>query len=139
MNRIIKFRGKSIKTGEWIYGLPVMAINGTYVVSKTPDNGVIRLDESDLVYDASLGQCTNIRDNKGNDIYEGDILEYYNHKYVVDFDNSSFRLSAYGKKNDFLQQITCGMPLGELLEVGLYYQVVGNMFDTLIEKIEGHE
>jgi len=138
MNRTIKFRGKSLLTGTWLYGLPVRTINGTYVVATSDKDGNIRLNEADKVDEDSIGEYTNTTDNRGREIYEGDILEYYNHKYVVECDGCDFRLSAMEKRNsDFIQETTNGMSLRQLSDISQYYQVIGNTFDN--KNNNGHE
>jgi len=131
MNRTIKFRGKSLLTKKWLYGLPVRTINGTYVVATADKDGNIRLNEADKVDEDSVGEYTNMSDNRGREIYEGDILEYYNHRYVVECIGSNFCLNAMDeKKSDFLQQMTNGMSLHQLSDINVFYEVVGNTFDN---------
>lgn len=66
MNREIKFRGKSINSGKWVYAI----LHGF---------GMDWFDE--CVIESSIGQFTGLYDRNGKEIYEGDILrsvEYHN-------------------------------------------------------------
>ena len=90
--REIEFRGKSIKTGKFIYGLYVReSPDGTsmcipYGIQK---DGCYPL-EIDL---KTLGQLTGLRDCKNNKIFEGDILgNSHAIPRAVIFEEGAFRL-----------------------------------------------
>lgn len=80
MNREIKFRGKSISTGKWIYA----QIHG-FGMDLFPV----------VVYADTISQYTGLYDKNGKEIYEGDIVlqQGYNGKkmpMVVRFENGAF-------------------------------------------------
>lgn len=72
MNREIKFRGKRIDNGEWVYG---------YLADEDYINDINSIDLSSIEVDrGTIGQFTGLFDKNGKEIYEGDIISV-NGKY----------------------------------------------------------
>lgn len=142
--RKIKFRGRSIETGEWAFGHLFYFDDGRCFISPTGSEvvgdegeypaeyvlrGVICLE----VKPESVGQYTGIDDINKKNIYEDDIITYPHsiHPYrVVIFDDGAFKQKIH--------EINSG---SNYLWIEDCIEVVGNVFDTpeLLETYDSSE
>lgn len=68
----ILFRGKTIKDGKWVYGVPMQHVFGDFQIL----SGRVGAMCIDTVASETIGQYTGLYDMDGNKIFEGDIVTY---------------------------------------------------------------
>ena len=139
--RTIKFRGKHINSGEWMYGDLHLLCDAPHIhmeVSKYPYAG-----KRAFVAPDSVGQFTGLFDKNNKEIYEGDLLssplsEVNPFGMVAWHPNGYFFIDTkFGKQTPTEDHRT----LGEMLNYKIgsrstEFEVVGNIYDNP-EMLEG--
>jgi len=123
MKREILFRGKSIQNGKWLYGniqIPEAPYDEYYMW----DNGwQMQVDAN------TVGQYTGLKDAKGKEIYEGDIVTTNDNRFfTIEYreEEASFKMIDYGAA-------PLALDIHELTKKEIHEQrikVVGNIHDN---------
>lgn len=136
MKREIKFRAKQKLNGPFVYGDVYnnrdIGANMYFIVNDDDNYGFAQEFQ---VIPHTLGQFTGFKDNKGNEIYEGDILGDWNEvdgKMV----QSKMQVFWYGEvgawklDNSFNQDKSSGDLLSNEI-ADFKYEIVGNIHDQV--------
>lgn len=123
MNREIKFRGKRIDNGEWVYGdlLQPTEICDIYEIANCESIDGMRYE----VIPETIGQFTGLYDKNGKEIWENDIVEITREgiyeKGIIIFKNGCFFIKS---KENLLALYNC--------ELNNYkVKVIGNITELL--------
>ena len=126
--REILFRGKRADTGDWVKGFYIQKPNPFSEDGKPIRHCIIDLFPFGHDVDPeTVGQFTGLLDKNGNQIFEGDVVEYreYGNLAVV-WDDGAFQLMREDTFYDMLDRYTSGIST-----------VVGNRWDNpeLLEEV----
>lgn len=139
MKREIKFRGKTVPDGRWVYGYYVVMENETKTVTRhaimdlwDKENQYIKDGKSyhmsvSVVEADTVGQFTGLRDKNGKEIYDGDIVRYHMHGRGIHESEYQTGLVEFGGGR-FYADLDCSTLYfcGDSED----YEVIGNKWDN---------
>ena len=116
-----EYRGKDIKTGEWVYGYYFKDHKFSRSFILTGDTPLCYIISPNEVDPDTVGQCTGLKDSEGNIIYEGDILDFDETEW-----GGVFTLEVFTMDELVGEWPYCG----SMADLGEWRKVVGNVTDN---------
>ncbi len=143
MNRIIKFRGKRLDNGEWVYGSLLNIEDTCFIIEKGDFDFDYRTENQAFWFDCTekevnsdtIGQFTGLYDKKKMPIYEGDIVRYQDTMGYSFVSPVEFREGKFCMKTKYSNCITFSNK-GRYndgkcsFEYDIEHEVIGNIHDT---------
>lgn len=130
--RTIKFRGKTIRSKEWVYSSTIS--QGT--IKRKANEWFMEISENVWkgLQEGTLGQFTGLHDKNGKEIYEGDLIEVDGRLFgVVEWHKDGYFFindTIVGVRNDGGEY----SPIGEMVRYfsnhGHDFSVIGNIHDN---------
>lgn len=120
--RTIKFRGKDLKTGKWVYGDLHTLCDEPHI--HTEPTHFPYAGERSFIDPETVGQFTGLHDKNGKEIYEDDILlNRHNRRYKVSWSDEEQRRILVNLLNadDYLNMYKNCMD---------DFEVIGNIHDN---------
>ena len=133
--RTIKFRGKRIDTGEFVYGDLIHRNDGDVAIytnldtwGENPDD-VDAYGDSFRVANSTVGQFTGLHDKNGRDIYEGDIIcrKGLKIKHLIFYNEKQGRFMAALNGDTEDEDWCCGLDNNRWISSK---EVIGNIHDN---------
>lgn len=121
--RTIKFKAKRLDNGEWVCGYFYEENGNTYIIENRQKESKLNRNPAYQVDPSTVCQFTGLKDCKGKELFENDLIHFVGHKpigkVIWSEDNYAFMVASGNEPIYWLS---------EVLEIGKI-AIVGNKFD----------
>lgn len=125
--REIKFRGKRIDNGEWVYGnYTKKYLSSTWIHCISDFNNYVM----DAVKPETVGQSTGLYDKNGREIYEGDIVVFFHNLYKEDKRTIRYKSKIIWDNGGLFSQRLKKGDMWCLIDDSNLYEIIGNIHDS---------
>lgn len=120
----IKFKAKRLDGKGWVEGYFYAECGNTYIIEDRQSESMLNRNEAHQVNPLTVCQFTGLKDCKGNEIWEGDIIKdpYLGKERTIEWNNHLCSFTALDEIN------SSDKPLGALVG-SLGWYVIDNKFD----------
>ena len=120
----IKFKAKRLDNNTWVEGYFYAECGNTYIIEDRQNESMLNRNEAHQVDPSTICQFTGMKDEKGNEIWEGDIIKdpYLGKERTIEWNNHLCSFTALDEIN------SSDKPLGALVG-SLGWYVIDNKFD----------
>jgi uncharacterized phage protein (TIGR01671 family) len=121
----IKFKAKRLDNGKWVEGYFYAECGNTYIIEDRQSESMLNRNDAHQVDPSTVCQFTGLKDCKGNELYEHDVIK--NYPFIPSEIVWSEELSGYylTHANGKIYE----KPLGYYLSLGKFI-VVGNTYEN---------
>ncbi|MEK4581834.1 YopX family protein [Bacillus sp. FSL R12-0074] len=133
--REIKFRGMPIENygdTKWLYGSAIIGYEDKLAYIEANYQGCIPVKWG------TVSQYTGLKDSKGNEIYEGDIVstDLSRPFLIVEFRNGAFMYQCHDNGQDYYDHMEPAFSVS--VELTKYHKIIGNIYENQ-EILKGDE
>lgn len=137
--REIKFRGKDVDSGKWVYGFYFQLNGSEYIIEE--GTGYFDISHGEVIFataycheieEGTVGQCTGLKDKHGKEIYKGDIVKYtwrnFHGRTVTEMIPVTW--GSYSDGGEYVDNVECWMIRHNSLS-----DICDNKFNQLVEVV----